>query len=377
MNRTPAETKIPDWVAYPEEEWGKITPHAAGFDAEKSNKMIANAQVKGAAWEGEAHEGNEWGAVLTRGGYLVQTWGNADYRYQTASVGKAFSRALIGLAVDEGLIKADDLISETWAGEGELSHPHKYLDQGYHKTLTWYHLIGPKDDKFHYGGFPVTNGYYWRKASYAHGQTSWGQGFYAPSNSAVDTGRPVPDWANWTGDPFYDNYSHIEPGTVGIYSSGGIWRLSQALTALWNQDLKQVLDEKLFSKIGISADRWDWTPGRVVHEDKSFYPHMPGYGDFLDPPYEINGHRVRGGGGWAVMSAKDLARFGLLVATGGVWKGERLIGSDWVRNHGGGNGSFLTGDARTYISFGVVATVGLPAFADFSELVVGPVVGPQ
>ena len=43
--------------------------------------MIANAQVKGAAWEGEAHEENEWSAVLTRGGYLVQTWGNADYRY--------------------------------------------------------------------------------------------------------------------------------------------------------------------------------------------------------------------------------------------------------------------------------------------------------
>jgi len=81
MNRTPAETKIPDWVAYPGEEWGKITPHAAGFDAEKFNKMIANAQVKGAAWEGEAHEENEWGAVLTRGGYLVQTWGNADYKY--------------------------------------------------------------------------------------------------------------------------------------------------------------------------------------------------------------------------------------------------------------------------------------------------------
>ena len=51
-------------------------------------------------------------------------------------MGKAFSQALIGLAVDEGLIKADDLISKTWTDEGELSHPHKYLDQEYHKTLT-------------------------------------------------------------------------------------------------------------------------------------------------------------------------------------------------------------------------------------------------
>jgi hypothetical protein len=73
--------------------------------------------------------------------------------------------------------------------------------------------------------------------------------------------------------------------------------LSQALTALWDQDIKQVLDENLFNKIGIPANRWDWLPGRIVHEDKDFYPHMPGYGDFLDPPYDINGHGVRGGPG--------------------------------------------------------------------------------
>ena len=70
----------------------------------------------------------------------------------------------------------------------------------------------------------------------------------------------VPEWANWSGDPFYDNYSHIEPGAIGRYSSGGMWRLAQPLTALWNRDLKEVLDEKLFSKIMIPSDRWDWLP---------------------------------------------------------------------------------------------------------------------
>ena len=40
--------------------------------------------------------------------------------------------------------------------------------------------------------------------------------------------------------------------------------------------------------------------GREVFENKNFYPSMPGYGDFVDPPYEIDGHVVRGGGGWAV-----------------------------------------------------------------------------
>ena len=59
-----------------------------------------------------------------------------------------------------------------------------------------------------------------------------------------------PEWAKWTGDPFYNLYSHIEPGTVGHYSSAGFWRLGQALTALWGRDLKDVLAEKIFRKMG-------------------------------------------------------------------------------------------------------------------------------
>ena len=201
--------------------------------------------------------------------------------------------------------------------------------------------------------------------------------FTRPTTRQWTREAPIPEWAKWTGDPFYDNYAHAEPGTIGIYSSGGMWRLNQALTALWDQDLKRVLDERLFRKIGIRADGWDWIPGRIVYENKDFYPHMLGYGDFLDPPYEINGHVVRGGGGWVVMSAEDLARFGLLVATGGIWEGERLIDSEWVRSHGGGNGSLVAGDAETYIACGIVTTVGLPGFEIFKELVISPVVDPE
>ena len=71
--------------------------------------------------------------------------------------------------------------------------------------------------------FPITNGYYWRQ-----GSTSQGAGT-APG--------PVPEWAHWTGDPLFDNYSHAEPGTRGLYSSGGQWRLAQALTVLWRKDI--------------------------------------------------------------------------------------------------------------------------------------------
>lgn len=99
--------------------------------------------------------------------------------------------------------------------------------------------------------------------------------------------------------------------------------------------------------LGIPADRWDWTPGQVICENKDWYPKMPGYGGFLDPPYKIEVQIVRGGPGWVVMSAKDLARWGLLVANGGEWNGRRLICR--VQGHGGGNGSHIGGNGGKVI----------------------------
>ena len=314
-----APSSVPDWVTFPEEEWQTITPEEAGIEdvaAWDGWVEAARQKARGAAFQGEDHSGNKWGVAIARGGYLVETFGDPDYRYQTASLGKAFNRACLQLAVDDGLIPSTDaLIKDYWTGADELNSPHKYLDKGHHNWLSFGHLAD------HTGGFPITNGW------------SWQQG----KNYSVE----APKWAKCTNDPDYDNYSHARPGEVGYsYSSGGYWRLAQALTALWGKDLKDVLDEKLFVPMGIPPDRWEWTPGHVVREREDFYPRMPGYGLFIDPPHSIDGNVVRGGQ-WVVMSAKDLARYGLLVATGGVWNGERLIGRAVAG--GGGNGSEATG----------------------------------
>ena len=61
------------------------------------------------------------------------------------------------------------------------------------------------------------------------------------------------DFSRWNSN----HYAHAEPGTISTYSSGGFWRLAQALTALWRRHLKNVMDENIFSRIGITADQWD------------------------------------------------------------------------------------------------------------------------
>ena len=336
---------IPDWVTFPEDDWAENSPEDAGLDPDGFRRFLGGLDVREAAFGGEDHSNGRWGAVLTRGGYLLKSWGDRHYRAQTASVGKAFAWAAFGLAVEDGLVDPDAPIHETWTGEGELSHPHKLMNAGHHGKLTWRHLLGPREKSEHYGGFAIELGIRWSEKR--HGLED------------ADAAPGVPEWAKWTGDPFYDCYSHVEPGTQAIYSSAGYWRLGQALTALWVRDLKDVLDERLFGEIGVPADRWQWPAGGWIKDQKYLYPTIPDAYTYLDPPYEIGGHAVRSAPGWVVMSASDLARFGHLVATGGIWKGKRVLGAEWLRGHSGGNKSGASGEGRHYTAMGVVTTLGL------------------
>ena len=346
----------PGTIVFPGEKWMRISPEQAGLDVKEFETLLSQSEVGPGGWGGNDPGQDEWGAVLTRGGYLVHTWGDPTYKFQSASLGKCVTRTLFGITVEEGLIDADEPIWKIWTGHGQLSHHHKHLDQGHHRELTWRHLLE------HQGGFVLESGGHWRTKTGLHAQ--------------------LPEWAKWTGDPVSDNYSHNPPETVTRYSSGGYWRLGQALTAVWKRDLRDVLQERLFGPLGIPADRWDWLPGKTVHDTVDFYPDIDHYGAYVDAPYEIDGHTVRGAPGWIAMSAEDLARFGLLVANRGVWNGQRLVGAKWLRGHAGLDIHVVAGDPKTMVSIAKINTKGFPFgrgvgtrghFTFPNELIAGPV----
>jgi CubicO group peptidase (beta-lactamase class C family) len=370
---------LPEPSAFPGEDWLELTPEQAGLDPDGFAEFLAGRPGRPASFGGEDPSGGRYGAVLARGGYLVHVWGDRHYRFQTASVGKALVRALVGLAAADGLLDPDEPVNRSWTGAGELSHPHKHLDRGHHETLTWRHLLGERRGLVHHGGFPIELGIRWRE-----GRVGLEEADAVPG---------IPEWASWTGDPFFDCYSHAEPGTVALYSSAGFWRLGQALTAVWRRDLKDVVDERLFRRIGIPAERWGWLTGGFVKDRRDFYPAIPDSYTYLDPPYEVAGHAVRSGPGWVVISASDLARFGHLVATAGVWEGEQLLDPEWLRGHGGGNRSGVNGEGRHLSVVAAVTTELGPMDADGlifprwcnsadesflpEELFVGPVTPPS
>ena len=344
---------IPDWLTYPEDDWQEILPTQAGLEPQLFQTWLDGLDVRCATFGGEDHSNGKYGAVLTRGGYILHAWGDRHYKHHTASVGKALTWAVLGFAVADGIIDPDQPIHQSWTGEAELSHKHKYLNQGHHKNLTWRHLIGRRDQSAHWGGFPFEIGIRWMEKR--------------SGLEEKNTVPGVPQWASWTGDPYYDCYSHTEPGTVGLYSSAGFWRLGQALTAVWGRDIKDVVQERLFDAIGIPPQRWGWLTGGDVRTKRYFYPTIPDTYTYLDPPYEIDGNVVRSGPGWVVISASDLARFGHLNATRGIWKGERVIDSAWLRPHSGGNKSGASGETNYFTSMGVVTTTGLPEYKHATE----------
>ena len=52
---------LPVWVTYPRREWVEITPKEAGLDVDAWGRLLAKLDVRGASWEGEVHEGDDWG----------------------------------------------------------------------------------------------------------------------------------------------------------------------------------------------------------------------------------------------------------------------------------------------------------------------------
>lgn len=92
---------------------------------------------------------------------------------------------------------------------------------------------------------------------------------------------------------------------------------------------------------------------------------------------------MRGGPEWVVTSASDLARVGLLIATGGRWMGKRLISQLGGNTAMGGyevngwgqvseDGSSSSKDG--YFSFGKVATkIHAPESAQMADWIGGPV----
>ncbi|MEO6000037.1 MAG: serine hydrolase [Chitinophagaceae bacterium] len=240
--------------------------------------------------------GDPTGLVIHKG-YIVAEWGEPLRADMTHSVTKSFLSTVLGLAVDQGLIRSvADKVSDyippiecydprfvnrpaEELGKPQLLFP---FSSEHNRSLTWEVMLRQTSD--------------WEG-------TLWGKPEWAdrPSN--------VP--AEWM------TRKRNKPGTVWEYNDVRVNALALAATSVWRKPLPQVLKALIMDPIGAS-NTWRWTgyrnswivlDGQVVQS-------------------------VSGGGHWGggmFINAYDMARFGLLTLHNGKWNGRQLISEQWVK----------------------------------------------
>jgi len=236
--------------------------------------------------------------IVVRNGYIVAEWGDPHRVDLTYSVTKSFVTAAVGLAYDEGLIRdVHDPVRPYMApvtvvgpergavrsGAEVLgrSAPLEPFDSDHARRISWDHLLRQTSD--------------WQG-------TLWGK----------------PDWADRPADNLAEEMAREghEPGTVHEYNDVRVNLLALAATNLWRRPLPAVLRDRLMEPMGASRT-WRWH----------------GYDDswiLLDGEMvqSVGGGAHWGGGMW--ISARDMARFGLLTLHDGRWGDRQIVSREWM-----------------------------------------------
>jgi CubicO group peptidase (beta-lactamase class C family) len=301
----------------PAEQWERRTPQQVGMDAARlqdainfavanesklpRNLEFAHYQTFGREPFGQAvgpfKERGDPAGVVVRGGYVVAEWGDTSRVDMTFSVTKSFLSSLVGLAYDRKMIRSlQDRVRDYMPpvlslapsqgarraeslGQPQLLEP---FETEHNRRITWEHLLRQTSD--------------WEG-------TLWGKPEWAD--------RPASNPSEWL------TRKRSEPGAVYEYNDVRVNALALAALCVWRRPLPQVLREQVMDPIDASST-WRW------------------YG-YETSWVELDGGAVQsvsGGGHWGggmFISARDMARFGLLTLRRGRWKEKQILSEEWLR----------------------------------------------
>lgn len=301
----------------PPQSWEEKKPGDLGVDAGKIDEAVSLAKAAesknprnmelshyqsfgkepfGEAVGPFAERGDATGIIVYKG-YIIASWGEPARCDMTHSVTKSFLSAVVGLAVDQGLIKdVNDKVytyvppvevytptqvnrSADLFGQPQLLQP---FNTEHNRTIAWDHLLRQTSD--------------WEG-------TLWGKPEWAD--------RPDANASTWL------TRRRNTPGSVWEYNDVRVNVLALAATSVWRRPLPQVLKQYIMDPIGAS-NTWRWTGYRnawIVLDGQAV-------------------QSVSGGGHWGggmFINAYDMARYGLLTLHRGNWNGKQLLSEQWVK----------------------------------------------
>ncbi len=194
---------------------------------------------------------------------------NRDRPHQMRSLTKSVISLLAGVAVDRGLLRADEPVL------GQLGYPAYRNPDARKGRVTLTDLLSNQS------GFACDD----------HDDAS-------PGNEVklYDT----PDWVK----AFVDLPMVADPGTVGRYCSGGILTAGRIVERAAGKSLPAFAQEALFGPLGIQRSEWHW--------------------DFrLD-------RSQRNEFGQIYLTPRDMLKLGILIQRRGEWGNRRVVSTTWI-----------------------------------------------
>jgi CubicO group peptidase (beta-lactamase class C family) len=224
----------------------------------KDGKLVFEAYFGGYAWD---YDGDQF-----RG---RRTDFDMNTTHNLASVTKSLTSALVGIAIDQGLIQGVD--------EPAFSFFPAYADlEGEQKgKITLEHLL------------TMTSGLRWNEQELPYSDTTNDlvQLFLVRNPVEYILAKPVVS----------------EPGTKWYYNGGGTNLLGEVIREATGQRMDAYAEQVLFAPLGITNYEWDHINPDMIHAS-----------------------------GNLKLRPRDMAKFGYLFLNGGVWNGERIISREWV-----------------------------------------------
>lgn len=276
---------------------------AINFAKQSENKItrdmeLAQAQSFGREPIGEPigvqkPRGEQTGIII-RNGYIIAEWGDVNRVDMTHSVTKSFLSTVVGLAFDKKLIRSLQDKAVDYSAPILPYNPLERFDEfgktklinlfdsEHNRQITWEHLLRQTSD--------------WEG-------TLWGKPDWAD--------RPDRDNTKWLNRP------RNTGGTVYEYNDTRVNVLALAALNVWRKPLPQVLRENVMDEIGAS-NTWRW-----FGYENSFV--------VLDGQIIQS---VSGGGHWGggmFISARDMARFGLLTERNGKWGDKQILSEAFIK----------------------------------------------
>jgi CubicO group peptidase (beta-lactamase class C family) len=179
---------------WPGSSWERATPEQVGMDASTLQKARDYALTGGGS-----------GCVI-RYGRLTMQWGDQKQRYDLKSTTKAIGVTAVGLAIKDGKIKSLGELAKTYHPKFGIP-PESNAETGWLDKITLFHLAAQT------AGFDKSGGY--TKLLFA-------------------------------------------PGTKWCYSDGGPNWLAECVTSVYKQDLNELMFNRVFGPIDISASDLTW-----------------------------------------------------------------------------------------------------------------------